>query len=343
MTPKQRYLAAIRGERCDRIPVTPRLAAWATRYVRRTFREYCFEPEILAEAQSAVAAEFALDQVHATDDPWCEADAYGMDITYPTEGPAFIGPALLGSDSDLPRLSALPLEGRSRTAGRIEGIERLAKQYAGTHSICGWVTGPLTTYNLLRGSRAITPDGIDSPELFHNAAELLVENAVAFAKTQLAAGADTIAINDASAGRLDLSAYAEFALPWQRKLVEGLAGLGALVKLCIGDHEAELLDPLSAMRADVLEIGPRVSLANARSRLGRDVCLAGNLDPHGVLMTGSPGDVADVARRCILDAGSRFLLQPADEARPRTPASNLRAFCPAAGCLITEALQRQTL
>ncbi len=343
MTPKQRYLAAIRGERCDRIPVTPRLAAWATRYVQRTFREYCFEPDILAEAQSAVAAEFALDQVHATDDPWCEADAYGMDITYPTEGPAVTGPALLGSERDLPQLAALPLDGRSRTAGRIKGIERLAQQYAGTHSICGWVTGPLATYHLLRGAKAVTPKGIDKPELFHNAAELFVKNAVAFAKAQLAAGADTIAINDVPAGRFDLPAYAEFALPWQRKLVDGIAALGGLVKLYIGEHDAELLDAMGACGAHIVDIGPRVSLAQARNKLGMNVCLAGNLDPHGVLMTGSPADVAETAKQCIADAGSRFLLQPAEEARPRTPASNLRAFCPAAGCLITEALHRQTV
>jgi len=57
-------------------------------------------------------------------------------------------------------------------------------------------------------------------------------------------------------------------------------------------------------------------------------------------MAGTPQTVADAARQCLAEGGQRFILQPGCEVPPGTPQDNLRAFCPAKGCLIEADLRR---
>jgi uroporphyrinogen-III decarboxylase len=68
-----------------------------------------------------------------------------------------------------------------------------------THSVLGWVEGPLAEYADLRGTEKAMLDLIEKPELYLAAGEVVIENAIAFARAQIAAGADMIGIGDAAA------------------------------------------------------------------------------------------------------------------------------------------------
>lgn len=66
--------------------------------------------------------------------------------------------------------------------------------------------------------------------------------------------------------------------------------------------------------------------------LGNKVCLKGNLDPVRVLMSGTPEDVTEAARRCIEEgaAGGGYILSPGCEVPHETPPANLEALVQAA-------------
>jgi len=81
----------------------------------------------------------------------------------------------------------------------------------------------------------------------------------------------------------------------------------------------------------VLPLEPRplgdCDLAEARRRVGSDMCFIGNLDPCNALLQGSPEDVRQGVKTIIEAAGKRGLIvSTADQTARDTPHENLRAY-----------------
>ena len=340
MTSKQRYLAAVRGEAYDRAPVTPIFMAWAAHYVGRTYRDFYLDGGVLVEAQLAVMRALEVDQVSAISDPWRESSAYGMRFEYPDEGVGAPGERLLKTPEDVDSLGPVDFQATDRTRQRIESVAAMAAEVGQTHSVLGWVEGPIAQYADLRGLEQAMMDLMDSPELFARAAEVITANALEFARLQIDAGAETVGVGDAAASLIGPELYRQHVLPWEKRLFEGIHAVGGLVKLHICGNINGILADVAATGADVIDLDWMVPIDRAREIVGPEVCLCGNFDPSAVLLQGAPDDVAAAARACLAVGGQRFILQPGCEVPPGTPEENLRAFCPGDGCRIVDALKR---
>lgn len=147
---KERIHAVIDGRPYDRTPITPIFMAWAAHFVGHTYREYYLDGDVLVKAQLAVTNEFGFDQVSAISDPWREASAYGMDFDYPEEGVGKPAGVLIKSRDDVSKLKKLILEASPRLRQRVESVGKMANAIGQTHSVLGWVEGPLAEYSDLR-------------------------------------------------------------------------------------------------------------------------------------------------------------------------------------------------
>jgi len=339
MTPKERLYAAIHAQPRDRVPVTPIFMAWAAHYVGRTYRDFYLDADVLAEAQLAVTRAFGVEQASGISDPWREASACGMEFEYPEEGVGVPADHLIHSRDDIARLATVDLVAAPRVADRVAAVGKMAAEIGETHSVLGWVEGPLAEYADLRGVQESMMDLIDFPEMFHEAAGILVDQALAFARAQIDAGADMIGVGDAAASLIGPALYDEHVFEWERKLLAGIHDAGAAVKLHICGNISGIIERMGQTGADVIDVDWMVPLPDARKAVGPDVTLCGNFDPAAVLLRGSAEDVAAAARQCLADGGDRFLLMPGCEVPPGTPEVNLRAFCPCDGCLIEDALR----
>lgn len=328
MTSKQRLYAAIRGQAYDRTPVTPIFMAWAAHFIGRTYRDYYLDGDVLVQAQLAVTEAFGLDQIMAISDPWREASGYGMEFDYPDEGVGMPRGHLIASHDDARRLRRIDLNAAPRMRQRVESVAKMAAAVGRTHSVLGWVEGPMAEYADLRGMQEAMFDLMDDPEMFHDAAAVIVDNAIEFAKAQIEAGADMIGVGDAAASLIDAATFEQCVLPWQQRLFAGIHEADATVKLHICGNTKHLLHHLARTGADVIDVDWMVPLAEAREIVGPDVALCGNFDPSAVLLQGSRDEVAQAATACILDGGQRFVLMPGCEVPPGTPEPNIRAFCP---------------
>jgi MtaA/CmuA family methyltransferase len=338
MLPKERLHAAVRGLPHDRVPVTPIVMMFAAHHIGRTYRDYYLNGRVLAEAQIAVARDFATDQVSAISDPWREAEGLGMQLDYPPEGVGIPRQPLIGSRADVRRLQAPAIEAAPRMADRVRGVAEMVRRVGHTHSVLGWVEGALAEYVDLRGMEDAMLDLLDEPAVFHEAAKVLAENGVNFARAQVQAGADMIGIGDAAASLVGPELYAEHVLPYEKQVIDAVHDAGALVKLHICGNTNQIMADMARTGADVIDVDWMVPLAEARQKVGEGVTLCGNFDPAGVLLQGTPQTIAAAAQRCVAEGGQRFILMPGCEVPPGTPEANLRAFCPGDGCLIGEAL-----
>jgi len=339
MTPKERLHATLRGQSYDRPAVTPIFMAWAANFIDRTYRDYYLDGDILAESQLAVTRAFNLDQVSAISDPWREASAYGMVLDYPPDGVGKPADVLIRTPADVDRIKPFDIENAERPRQRIESVAKMAQAVGETHSVLGWVEGPIAEYADLRGVETTMMDLIDAPEMYLKAAETIVDNAIRFARAQIDAGADVIGIGDAVASLINPQMYQDFVLALETKLIAAIHEAGAAAKLHICGNITSNMAHMARTGTDILDLDWMVSIADARQAVGPDVTLCGNFDPTAVLLQGTPEDVAKAAVDNLKAGGKRFILQPGCEVAPGTPEANIRAFCPCDGCLIGEQLR----
>jgi MtaA/CmuA family methyltransferase len=334
MTAKERIYATIKGLSHDRPAVTPIFMAWAARYVGHSYRDYYLDGEVLVKAQLAVTRAFHLDQISAISDPWREASAYGVEFDYPEEGVGRPRDLLIKTLGEVFKISRLDISRSPRMQQRVDSIRRMAMELGQTHSVLGWVEGPLAEYADLRGVENAMMDLMEAPEVFVQAAQILVDNAVAFALAQACAGADMIGIGDAVASLIGPQLYRDHVLPLEKRLVDGIHDSGASVKLHICGNTSAIVELMTQTGADIVDLDWMVSLAEARQRVGPAVTLCGNFDPSSILLLSSPEQVAQAAIDCLAAGKARFILMPGCEVPPGTPEPNIRAFCPCEGSLI---------
>lgn len=334
MTPKERIYAILKGGSYDRPAVTPIFMAWSANFIGRTYRDYYLDGDVLVQAQLAVTRAFNLDQISAISDPWREASAYGMEFDYPSDGVGRPKEVFIKTRDDISRLREFDIENAERTKQRIESVRKIAAEVGQTHSVLGWVEGPLAEYGDLRGVENAMLDLIDRPDLFIEAGEIIVRNAITFAVAQIKAGADMIGVGDSAASLIAPHMYAELVLPLQQKLFAAIHEAGAAVKLHVCGNITNIVQHMAQSGTDIIDVDWMVPLEKAREFTGSRITLCGNFNPAGVLLEGSPKEVAEAARQCLKTGGDRFILMPGCEVPPATPEQNIRAFCPCDGCLI---------
>jgi MtaA/CmuA family methyltransferase len=339
MTSKERIYATLRGESVDRIAVTPIFMSWAANFIGHSYRDYYLDGDVLAEAQLAVVRAFNIDQISAISDPWREASAYGMEFEYPPEGVGKPKDVLIKGPDDISKVGSLDIEASERMRQRVESVGKMAAEVGDTHSVLGWVEGPLAEYADLRGVENTMMDLIDKPEMYMKTAEIIIRNAITFAVAQVKAGADMIGVGDAAASLIAPDMFERFVLPFEKRLFDAVHEAGGAVKLHICGNIKNNVSLMAKTGADIVDADWMVPLDFAREAVGQDVTLCGNFNPAAVLLQGSPADVADAARRCIEAGGRKFILMPGCEVPPGTPEENIRAFCPCEGCLIMDELK----
>jgi MtaA/CmuA family methyltransferase len=313
--------------------------AWAANYVGHAYKDYYLDGDVLVEAQLAVTRAFNLDQISAISDPWREASAYGVEFDYPPDGIGKPRDMLIKTHDDISRLQLLDIEKSDRMKQRVESVGKMAGEVGQTHSVLGWIEGPLAEYADLRGLESALIDLIDKPEMFSDAADVIVQNAITFALAQVEVGADMIGIGDAAASLIGGALYKQYVLPLEQKLITAIHEVGATVKLHICGNTIDIVQHMAKTGADIIDVDWMNPLDKVRELIGPEVTLCGNFDPSAVLLQGSAQDVANAARNCLKAAGDRFILMPGCEVPPATPEENIRAFCPCDGCLIPEELR----
>jgi uroporphyrinogen-III decarboxylase len=233
MTPKERIYATLKGESYDHPAVTPIFMAWSANFIGHTYRDYYLDGDVLVKAQLAVTRTFNIDQISAISDPWREASAYGMEFDYPPDGVGKPNDVLIKTAEDISLVKPFDIVSAERPKQRIESVRKLAADVGQTHSVLGWVEGPIAEYGDLRGIESTMMDLIDKPEMFVRAGEVIIENAISFAVGQIEAGADMIGVGDAAASLITPNMYVELVLPLEKKLINAIHEAGGTVKLHI--------------------------------------------------------------------------------------------------------------
>jgi len=202
---------------------------------------------------------------------------FGVDVA-PGIGPVVDRP--FRSAADLQRLR--PLEPELDTPYVLETIKILTAELP--VPLIGFAGAPFTVASYLiegRPSRtyAATKALMHSDQaLWHELMARLADLAVASLRSQVEAGASAVQLFDSWAGALNRPDYDQFVRPHSARVFEAVANLG-VPRIHFGVVTGELLGSMAAAGADVVGVDWRVTLDDARGRVGPDIALQGNLDP----------------------------------------------------------------
>jgi MtaA/CmuA family methyltransferase len=327
MNSRKRVFALLDGQPPDHLPLMPITMMFAAHHIGATYGKYALDHHLMVEAQIRTAEDFGLDQVSAITETR-EAPDCGAAVQYFEDQPYALDEshACLADKRNFALLSAPePAEGE-HMRDRLQGI-RLMKERVGQEKVIeGWVEGPCQGAADLRGINTLMLDFYDDPGFVRELSEFVLQLALGFGRAQLEAGADLIGIGDPAASLVGPQLYRNFVWPYEKRLVEGLHAQGGRVRLHICGDTRRILQEIGTLGVDIVDIDSKVSLAEARQKMGPGQILLGGLDPVRVLQQGVPDQILRVVADCHRQAGSRYILGAGCEVPPQTPAENMQVL-----------------
>ena len=288
--PGDPFLAAARGEAAAHTPV------WFMRQAGRSLPEYRKirgEGSILeAIKQPELAAEFTLQPVrrYSVDAAVLYSDivvpphavGFGIDVA-PGTGPVASLP--LRTRDDLARLR--PLED-SDISYVTDTVDILVKEL--TVPLLAFAGAPFTVASyLIEGRPSRTYQNTkrimhEDSQLWNDIMSRLVQHSVAFISAQLTHGAEAFQVFDSWAGALSRDDYDTFVRPHTTEVFAQIAQRHPGVRgIHFGIGCDHLLESMNSVGNSVIGLDWRTRIRDARTRLGKDTVVQGNLDPALVL------------------------------------------------------------
>jgi uroporphyrinogen decarboxylase len=160
--------------------------------------------------------------------------------------------------------------------------------------------------------------------------EYCAEATSQFIRLMAETGAHMISNGDGVAGPEMVSPqmYREFALPYEKKMVEEAHNVCLPYVLHICGDTTLILNDIVHSGADGIELDYRTDVSRAHNLLKDEMCFLGNIDPSGVLALGTVEDVEreTVDLLAVFSDTPHFILNSGCAIPPNAPPENIEAM-----------------
>lgn len=327
LTARERTLKFIAGEPVDRVPFHPIVMRWAAQYAGVKYNDFCRNFRVKCPAVIKSAEDFGMDWLTVLSDPYCEAEAFGLQVEYPEYSLPMDREGHLPDIDAVRALTPYRVEDHRRLTNRVREIAEFKKLTGDRFFKVGWVEGPVAEYADLRGASTAAFDFYDDPDAVHIAMEVITEAALNFITAQVQAGADCIGIGDAFCSQIGPELYRQFAFEREKRMIDHIHSLGALAKLHICGNTTALIPDMIRTGADIIDIDHLVSsMAPFAPLLGARQVFSGKSDPVTVIQDGNAGTIRQSIEESSSQAAGRCIVSAGCEITPGTSEENLRTF-----------------
>jgi uroporphyrinogen decarboxylase len=303
------FLTAARGGIPHRTPV------WIMRQAGRYLPEYrkiregvdfltmTKTPELAAEVTLQPIRRFGMDAAILFSDIMTPVEGMGAPLRFDV-GPVVDPPLRTPTDIEALRVP----DPEESVPFVMETIRILSRELPEDTPLIAFAGAPFTLMCYLvqgQGSKTFPAARAllhSEPEAAHMLLEKLADTNLRYMRGQVEAGARALMLFDSWAGLLSRATYAVFARPAVEKIMAGLKDLD-VPRIYFPNLGGHLLPSVAEMDVDVVQVDWRVPLASARSVLGPNVILQGNLDPTALF---APTErLREEIDRVLDDAGTK--------------------------------------
>jgi uroporphyrinogen decarboxylase len=290
-----------------------------------SFLELCKNTDLAAEVSLQPYKVLGVDAVIFFSDILIPVEAMGVGVALTDKGPEIANPIRRQSDVDALRIpdpaDEVPFVGSI--------IKKLRQDLQNDVPLIGFAGAPWTLASYMiegGGSKSfaeIKSLAYREPRVLHQLLDKLASTVSTYLLFQIESGAQVIQLFDTWAGELNRSDFEEFALPYTQKIFEAVGT--RVPRILYINGSSAILESMAGSGADVLSIDWRISMAEARRRVGGRVALQGNLDP--CLLLGPKDRLAAKTKEILEQAGPLgHILNLGHGILPPTPVENARAF-----------------
>lgn len=331
MTSRERMQAVLCGQVPDYTPIFPKIA-FSNVIACEGMRviDYMTDPECMARACITAYRTFGWDGVALHTDIASEGMALGSRYTRPEHAPSELKHHLMRTLEDL-QLVTVPDPTRTEPMKTVLAATRIVKEQIGAEAyVAAWTNGPLNVASQVLSLDELLMGLLDEPEAVHALLRRCTEVSAAYARELVKAGADCIAYGHATASSTVISRehYREFALPYEKQLVQAIHQSGAKAVTHICGNIEPIADLINQNGADIIDFDHACDIRSIRRKLGTEKPLRGNIDPT-LLAFGTPQLVRAEVKALLQTAKKtkgRLILGTGCEVALNTPAENLHAF-----------------
>jgi MtaA/CmuA family methyltransferase len=305
----------------------PILMHFAARHAGFTYGQFASDYRALVKSNLRCREDFGMDAVGLISDPYRETSAFGAKVTFPDEAVPRCMEILVHSEEDIKLLKNPDVYKSERTLDRIKAGEVLRKELGPDVPIIGWVEGPLAESCDLAGVNEVLLKIFMDPDFVKRLIDKSMVTARDFARAQVEAGCDIIGVGDAICSQVSAENYREFVKEKHLELFTYIQSLGARVKLHICGNISHLLEDISELKPDIVDLDWMVDMDEAYEKLGENILRCGNLDPVAVIQDKNPAEIERKTKLlCENEAGRPFILSGGCEVTINTPDDHLKAM-----------------
>ncbi len=336
MTPRKRFLAALRQQPVDRPPVW--MMRQAGRYlpeyreVRKghTFLEMVHQPELATEVTLQPLRRFGFDAGILFSDILTIPEAMGMNVQFPEGGPQLT--PVVRTAADVAKFGHVDVREK---LGYVEAAVKMIRGELGDHhALLGFSGAPFTlACYMIEGHGSKTFEltktlMVQQPEVMRSLLDLLADVVIDYLQMQLEAGADAVQLFDTWAGELRRADYDAMVWPSTKRIVDAIQDKGGQI-MVFARHPGHLLDSTMTLGADGLGLDWRIDMAEAAAKASKQAlrpALQGNLDPIELF-----APAAHIERRVkevyeSVGGGTGWIANLGHGVIPPTPIAGVEAF-----------------
>jgi uroporphyrinogen decarboxylase len=331
LTPRERFGLLVIDEQPDRCNIMPLVTSHAAQVKGIKLRDYYTNGEAMARAQITAYELYGHDAISIFSEVGIIAEAMGSEFTYPDNDlPVLKTPAL--SRVDIDEMTIPKTTKAGRLSLYIEAIEYAYRALGDRVPILTYVPAPFTTGMMLSDPNEFLLKTIRDPSHIKKVMEKSLAAAIEFCYNIIDAGGLPIIVDPlASSSVISPRAYREFALPYERKLIDFLHRYDLDVILHICGDTAPILNLLPETKADLISLD-RVVLKNAVDSLSEKMRIIGNFDTSDLAFS-KPDVVSQSIAQMVgvaKDAPKGYVVSTGCEVPIHTPIENVKAFMKAA-------------
>ena len=259
----------------------------ATRAKAGSFMGLATNVDFATEVTLQPLERYALDAAILFSDILTVPDAMGLGLSFAEgEGPRFAHPV-----RDEAAVAALAVPDMAKLRYVFDAVTSIRRALAGRVPLIGFAGSPWTlACYMVEGAgsddyRLVKTLLYSRPDLMHRILAINADAVALYLNMQIEAGAQAVMVFDSWGGVLADGAYQAFSLAYMQRVLAQLKTEhdGQRIARVVFTKGGGLwLEEIAAIKPDVIGLDWTVDLGRARERVGADIALQGNLDPHAL-------------------------------------------------------------
>src|SRR5437868_3681388 len=309
--PESRFVKACKSQPVDRTPVW--FMRQAVRYMpeyravrkQHSLLEICKKPALAAEVTITAAEYLSVDAAIIFADLLLPLEVMGLPFHFSAgEGPVIEKPVRTAED-----VSVLRSDRAAELGYVADAVALVVKHFGSRLPVIGFCGAPFTLASYMvegGGSRhylEVKKLMYNSPEVWDELVDKLVDVLAQYAAEQVQSGADVLQIFDSWVGCLSVEDYRRYALEPTTRLIKRLQKGTGVPIIYFGTDSTTLLPSMVETGAEVLGLDWRVPLDEGWKSVGHTRAVQGNLDP--VLLFASWSELKQRAEHILRLADGR--------------------------------------